>query len=100
MSDNELRGLLRRSNAMGPNQRLLLAFYSALPPGEDGTQRTAQKLAEEMGWAPTFFSRIRKELVEAGLLEEYSKFNNIPYYRLSSRALGRKGKVVQLRPVG
>ncbi|MGV9267473.1 replication initiation protein, RepL2 [Kitasatospora sp. NPDC003701] len=100
MSDTELRAVIGRSKDLGPNQRLLLAFYGTLPPGEEGTQQTAQALAAEIGWAPTFFSRVRRDLVREGLLDEYHKFNNIKYYRLSSKALGgRKGRAI-LRSVG
>ncbi|MFD5084365.1 replication initiation protein, RepL2 [Kitasatospora sp. NPDC058406] len=102
MSDirDEVRAVVGRTRDLNPNQRLLLAFYATLPAGRTGTQQTGQALAEEMGWAPTVFSRIRKELVEAGWLDEYDRFNNVRYFRLSDHALGRRPKVVRLRNVG
>ncbi|MGW2255183.1 replication initiation protein, RepL2 [Kitasatospora sp. NPDC001660] len=102
MSDtrDDVRALIGRTKDLSPNQRLLLSFYATLPAGKTGTQQTGQALAEEMGWAPTFFSRVRKELVETGWLEEYDRFNNIRYYRLTNQALGRRSKVVRLRNVG
>ncbi|MFJ9457730.1 replication initiation protein, RepL2 [Kitasatospora sp. NPDC101447] len=100
MSDthNDVRALIGRTKDLTANQRLLLVHYAALPAGKTGTQQTGQALAAEMGWAPTFFSRIRKELVEADWLEEYDRFNNIRYYRPTDQALGRRSKVVRLRP--
>jgi acyl carrier protein phosphodiesterase len=95
-----MRALLSHTKDLSPNQRLLLVFYATLPTGRTGTQQTGQVLAEAMGWAPTFFSRVRKELVESGWLEEYDRFNNIRYYHLTNQALGRRPKVVHLHPIG
>lgn len=102
MSDSleDLRALLGRAKDLSPNQRLLLAFYGTLPAGKQGTEQTGQALALEMGWAPTVFSRIRTELVEGGWLDEYGRFNNVRYYRLSDQAMGRRSKVVRLRRAG
>ncbi|MFD8782579.1 hypothetical protein [Kitasatospora sp. NPDC059599] len=97
---NDVRALIGCTKDLTANQRLLLVHYAALPAGKTGTQQTGQALAAEMGWAPTFFSRIRKELVEAGWLEEYDRFNNIRYYRPTDQALGRRPKVVRLRHAG
>jgi hypothetical protein len=98
--EEDIRALIARSKDLGPNQRLLIAFYASLPAGDNGTQRTGQALAVELGWSPTFFSRIRTGLVEGGWLDEYARFNNVRYYRLSDQALGRRSTVVKFRRAG
>ncbi|MHA6756957.1 replication initiation protein, RepL2 [Streptacidiphilus sp. PAMC 29251] len=102
MSDTlqDVRALMGRAKDLPPNQRLLLAFYATLPSGKEGTEQTGAALAKEMGWQPTVFSRVRTELVEAGWLDEYGRFNNVRYYQPSDMAMGRRSKVVQMRRAG
>lgn len=101
-TDNRVQAVLDNSHGLPANQRLLLVIYA----NADGkyrngaVEKTAQDLAKDLGWAPTVFSRTRKELIEAGFLEQHGKFNNVKYFRLTDQALGRGGTVVRLRTAG
>ncbi|MFI1189647.1 replication initiation protein, RepL2 [Streptomyces californicus] len=92
------RQVMRRSQALTPNQRLVLQTYALMPKEPSGAVRmTARALAEEeLGWTPTLFSRVRGQLVEEGWLEFVDKLSNSPIYRLGERATGQR-TVIQLR---
>lgn len=57
---------------------------------------TGAKLAELVGMSPTVFSRTRRQVVEAGWLEESERLAHISYYRLSAKCTG-EDVVVPLR---
>ncbi|GAA0464304.1 replication initiation protein, RepL2 [Streptomyces stramineus] len=89
--------VLRQTKGLKPNQRLLLQLYAAAPKLPNGAvQQTATRLAGELGWTPTLFSRVRKDLVEQGWLEEVDRVGNISVYRLGERTTGER-RVVPLR---
>ncbi|MGW1496444.1 replication initiation protein, RepL2 [Streptomyces sp. NPDC002402] len=92
------REVLRRSEDLTPNQRLLLQLYAIMPKEPGGAVRkTARELAEDwLGWTPSLFSRVRGQLVEDGWLEFVDKLSNSPIYRLGERATGQR-TVIQLR---
>ncbi|MER6563298.1 replication initiation protein, RepL2 [Streptomyces sp. NPDC001027] len=92
------REVLRRSEALSPNQRLVLQLYAIMPKEPGGAVRkTARALAEdELGWKPTLFSRVRGQLIEDGWLEYVDKLSNSPIYRLGERATGQR-TVIPLR---
>ncbi|MEV8476229.1 replication initiation protein, RepL2 [Streptomyces sp. NPDC051173] len=99
MSSGDLVALtvLRRTRKLKPNQRLLLQLYALAPKAPNGAvKRTAAALAEELGWTPSLFSRVRKELVKEGWLEEVDRVTNIPIYRLGEESTGER-RVVPLR---
>lgn len=85
------REVLRRTEGLKPNERLLLQLYATVPKEPSGAVRkTARELAEnELGWTPTLFSRVRGQLVEDGRLELVDKLSNSPIY-LAERATGRR----------
>ncbi|MFF1680768.1 replication initiation protein, RepL2 [Streptomyces sp. NPDC058256] len=92
------REVLRRSEDLTPNQRLLLQLYAIMPKEPGGAVRkTARELAEDwLGWKPSLFSRVRGQLVEDGWLEFVDKLSNSPIYRLGERATGQR-TVIPLR---
>ncbi|MFE2350257.1 replication initiation protein, RepL2 [Kitasatospora cineracea] len=94
--------VLSASKGLPPNQRLVLVHYATHPKRDrHGTvEETNEKLADGLGWQPTVFSRTRKELIEAGFLEERKRVGNVRYYGLTTKAIGRKAKIVPLRSVG
>jgi hypothetical protein len=49
-----------------------------------------------VGMFPTVFSRMRRQVVEAGWLEETERLAHISYYRLSAKSTGEE-IVVPLR---
>jgi DNA-binding MarR family transcriptional regulator len=89
--------LLRRTAGLSPNQRLIVLLYAMVPTDRAGAVcKTGQELSDLVGLTPTMFSRIRRQLVEAGWLEESGHFAHIKYYRLTSKATGEQ-IVVPLR---
>ncbi|MCF3137213.1 MULTISPECIES: helix-turn-helix domain-containing protein [Streptomyces] len=89
--------LLTHTAGLPANQRLILTLYAAHPTDRAGTvSKTAAELAEVLGMSPTVFSRTRRQLVEAGWLEESERLGHIRYYRLSPKATGEE-VVVPLR---
>ncbi|MFI9206295.1 replication initiation protein, RepL2 [Streptomyces sp. NPDC053048] len=89
--------VLRRSRKLKPNQRLLLQLYATAHKAPNGAvQKTAAVLAEELGWTPTLFSRVRKDLAKEGWLEEVDRISNSPIYRLGELSTGER-RVVPLR---
>ncbi len=94
--------VLRASHGLPPNQRLVLVHYATHPDRTSNgmVEETNEKLAAALGWVPTVFSRTRKELIEAGFLQERKRTGNVRYYGLTAKALGPKSKVSHLRSVG
>ena len=89
--------LLEHTAGLPANQRLILMLYAAHPTDRAGTvSKTAAELAETLGMSPTVFSRTRRQVVEAGWLEESERLGHIRYYRLSPKATGEE-VVVPLR---
>lgn len=89
--------LLRQTAGMTANQRLVVMLYALHPTNRAGTvQETGANLALMVGMSPSVFSRTRKQVVEAGWLEESERLAHIRYYRLSPRATG-ENVVVKLR---
>ncbi|MFE9679466.1 hypothetical protein ACFYO5_36075 [Streptomyces sp. NPDC006259] len=52
------------------------------------TQGLGANLAKLVGMSPTVFSRTRRQVVEAGWLEESERLAHISYYRLSAKSTG------------
>lgn len=89
--------LLRRTAGLTANQRVIVLTYAMLPADRGGAVvKTAQDLAELLGLSPTVFSRIRRQLIEGGWLEESDRLGHIRYYRLTSKATGEQ-VVIPLR---
>ncbi|MEV0244923.1 replication initiation protein, RepL2 [Streptomyces sp. NPDC050674] len=57
---------------------------------------TAANLAKLVGMAAPVFSRTRKQVIEAGWLEETERLGHIRYYRLDPKRMG-ENVVVPLR---
>lgn len=89
--------LLERTAGMTANQRLVVMLYALHPTDRSGAVlETAATLAKLVGMAAPVFSRTRKQVIEAGWLEETEKIGHIKYYRLDPRRLG-ENVVVPLR---
>lgn len=92
------RMLLRRTAGLSASQRLIVLMYAMMPTDRAGAVRmTGQQLAAEVDMTPTVFSRMRRQLVEAGWLEQSDRFSNIVYYRLTPRATGEENVVPMRR---
>ncbi|MEY9878191.1 DNA-binding MarR family transcriptional regulator [Streptacidiphilus sp. MAP12-33] len=99
-SKSDYKALLRRTHDLTPAQRLVVMLYALSDSDRGGVVReTGQDLAEQLGMTPTVFSRIRKQLVEAGWLEQSEKFAHITYFRLSPQALGEQTVVPMRRAI-
>ncbi|CAL9639611.1 replication initiation protein, RepL2 [Streptomyces albogriseolus] len=89
--------LLKATAGMTANQRLVVMLYALHPTDRSGAiLETAANLAKLVGMAPPVFSRTRKQVIEAGWLEETEKIGHIKYYRLAPKHLG-ENVVVPLR---
>ncbi|WP_217249311.1 replication initiation protein, RepL2 [Streptomyces sp. AC602_WCS936] len=89
--------LLRATVGMTANQRLVVMLYALHPTDRSGAVlETAANLAKLVGMSPPVFSRTRKQVIEAGWLEETGKIGHIKYYRVDPKQLG-ENVVVQLR---
>lgn len=63
---------------MTANQRLVVMLYAMHPTDRAGAViETGAKLAELVGMSPTVFSRTRRQVVEAGWLEESERLAHI-----------------------
>ncbi|MGW1374473.1 replication initiation protein, RepL2 [Streptomyces sp. NPDC002446] len=89
--------LLEKTAGMTANQRLVVMLYALHPTDRSGAVlTTAAELAKLVGMAPTVFSRTRKQVIEAGWLEETEKIGHIKYYRLDPKRMG-ENVVIPLR---
>jgi hypothetical protein len=98
-SDDKQRNLelLQATAGMTANQRLVVMLYALHPTDRAGAvAETAANLAALVGMSAPVFSRTRKQVIEAGWLEESDRLAHIRYYRLSPKALG-ENVVVPLR---
>jgi hypothetical protein len=94
---HRLLDVLHRTAGMTANQRLVVMLYAMHPTDRAGAViETGAKLAELVGMSPTVFSRTRRQVVEAGWLEESERLAHISYYRLSAKCTGQD-VVVPLR---
>ncbi|MDH6229124.1 helix-turn-helix domain-containing protein [Streptomyces sp. MJP52] len=89
----DVQYLLRTTGRkLSPNQRLVVLLYASAEQNPDGTVMTrATELAETAGMTPPVFSRTRKELCEAGWLEETGKFGRVSLYRLNRAMFTDRG---------
>ncbi|MFF9090501.1 replication initiation protein, RepL2 [Streptomyces sp. NPDC014991] len=93
----KLLDILQRSAGMTANQRLVVMLYAMHPTHRGGAViETGANLAKLVGMSPTVFSRTRRQVVEAGWLEETERLAHISYYRLSPKCTGEE-VVVPLR---
>ncbi|MFE6133522.1 replication initiation protein, RepL2 [Streptomyces sp. NPDC056437] len=93
----KLLDVLHRTAGMTANQRLVVMLYAMHPTDRSGAIiETGAKLAKLVGMSPTVFSRTRRQVVEAGWLEESERLAHISYYRLSAKSTG-EDVVVPLR---
>lgn len=89
--------LLEKTAGMTANQRLVVMLYALHPTDRSGAiLETAANLAKLVGMAPPVFSRTRKQVIEAGWLEETERIGHIKYYRLDPKRMGQN-VVVPLR---
>ncbi|MEV6808953.1 replication initiation protein, RepL2 [Streptomyces sp. NPDC017405] len=89
--------LLEKTVGMTANQRLVVMLYALHPTDRSGAVlETAANLAKLVGMAPPVFSRTRKQVIEAGWLEETERIGHIRYYRLDPKRMG-ENVVVPLR---
>ncbi|MER6539672.1 replication initiation protein, RepL2 [Streptomyces sp900105755] len=89
--------LLETTAGMSANQRLVVMLYALHPTDRSGAVlETAANLAKLVGMAAPVFSRTRKQVIEAGWLEETERIGHIKYYRLEPKRLGQN-VVVPLR---
>ncbi len=87
--DKKYMELLQKTAGLTANQRLIVMLYALLAPERDGTVRkTAAQLAALLNLSPTVFSRLRRQMITDGWLEEGDKLGHIRYYRLSPKATG------------
>ncbi|MEF9908615.1 replication initiation protein, RepL2 [Streptomyces flavovirens] len=97
----EIRDLLKVTSDLPPLQRLVIILYASMDQDDTGTvNATGAMLAAEAGMTPQLFSRVRRELVAAGWLEENPalRVGNVRYYRLTSKAVfGLDDNVIPLR---
>ncbi|MFD4481472.1 replication initiation protein, RepL2 [Streptomyces sp. NPDC058471] len=92
-----LLDVLHRTSGMTANQRLVVMLYAMHPTDRAGAVvETGANLAKLVGMSPTVFSRTRRQVVEAGWLEESDRLAHISYYRLSQKSTGEH-VVVPLR---
>jgi hypothetical protein len=81
--------LLQATAGMTANQRLVVMLYALHPTDRSGAVlETAANLAKLVGMAPPVFSRTRKQVIEAGWLEQTEKIGHIKYYRLDPKRMG------------
>ncbi len=89
--------LLEKTAGMTANQRLVVMLYALHPTDRSGAVlETAANLAKLVGMAAPVFSRTRKQVIEAGWLEETERIGHIRYYRLDPKRMGEK-VVIHLR---
>lgn len=93
----KLLDVLHRTAGMTANQRLVVMLYAMHPADRSGAViETGVNLAKLVGMSPTVFSRTRRQVVEAGWLEESERLAHIRYYRLSPKSTG-EDTVIPLR---
>jgi DNA-binding MarR family transcriptional regulator len=97
-AQEKFKAFLRRTAGLTANQRLILQMYVNLATDRSGTvEMPGKELALLIGLAPPVFSRLRKQLIEDGWLEESGRpHGRIHYYRLAPKATGEQ-VVVPLR---
>lgn len=84
--------LKKTGRRLSPNQRIVVMLYASSEQNADGTVVTrATDLAETVGMTPPVLSRTRKELCEAGWLEETGKFGQVKLYRLAPEIFKDRG---------
>lgn len=96
----QIRDLMKLTSELPPLQRLVVILYAAMDQDEQGTvYETGATLAAEAGMTPQLFSRVRRELVASGWLEESpGRIGNVRFYRLTSKANPDGGaSVISLR---
>ncbi|GAB2966224.1 replication initiation protein, RepL2 [Streptomyces heilongjiangensis] len=96
----QIRDLMKLTSDLPPLQRLVVILYAAMDQDDTGTvHETGANLAAEAGMTPQLFSRVRRELVAAGWLEEGpGRIGNVRFYRLTEKADAEGGaSVVALR---
>jgi DNA-binding MarR family transcriptional regulator len=92
---------LKATVDLTPTQREILLAYDALssdsPKGV--VEMTGLDIAKLLGLRDTVFSRLRRQLVAAGYLEEspQHRLGNIRYYRPSEKIAGDDSNVIPLR---
>ncbi|WP_342777904.1 replication initiation protein, RepL2 [Streptomyces hundungensis] len=93
----KLVDVLHRTTGMTAPQRLVVMLHARHPnrPRRRG-HRDERPTRQPVGMSPTVFSRIPRQAVEAGWLEESECPAHISYYRLSAKGTG-EDVVVPLR---
>lgn len=98
----EVVDLLRRTSELPPLQRIVVLLYASKDQTDTGTvPETAASMAGDLGMLPQLFTRVRRQLIEGGWLEEdpEMRVGKVRYYRLTPKATGGTDNVVQLRSV-
>ncbi|MFC9297072.1 replication initiation protein, RepL2 [Streptomyces sp. NPDC057011] len=95
----EVQRVLRETGDLPPLQRLLLVLYAVSDTDEIGTvHATGAELAAEASMSPQLLSRVRRELISGGWLEESGeRLGNMRFYRRTDKTTGRQ-TVTPLRP--
>ncbi|WP_331727893.1 replication initiation protein, RepL2 [Streptomyces sp. NBC_01176] len=89
--------LLEKTAGMTANQRLVVMLYALHPTDRSGAVlETAATLANLVGMAPSVFSRTRKQVIEAGWLEQTESIGHIKYFRIDPKRMG-ENVVIPLR---
>lgn len=100
-SREEIVELLKRTSDLPPLQRIIVMLYASKDQTDAGTVvETGTALADELGMLSQLFTRVRRQLIEGGWLEEDTalRIGKVRYYRLTDKAGPRPSNVVPLRP--
>ncbi|MGW3458314.1 replication initiation protein, RepL2 [Streptomyces olivaceoviridis] len=101
-SREEIRDLLKLTKELPSLQRLVVILYASMDQDDTGTVTvTGLNLAAEAGMTPQLFSRVRRELVASGWLEENPvlRIGNVRFYRLTEKANpNADAAILQFRP--
>ncbi|MFH8797671.1 replication initiation protein, RepL2 [Streptomyces sp. NPDC017941] len=92
--------LLKRTSELPPLQRIVILLYASKDQTDTGTvPETAAAMAEELGMLPQLFTRVRRQLIDGGWLEEDAamRIGKVKYYRLTPKATGGTSNVIPLR---
>jgi hypothetical protein len=98
----EVVDLLRRTSDLPPLQRIMILLYASKDQTDTGTvPETAAAMAADLGMLPQLFTRVRRQLIEGGWLEEdpEMRIGKVRYYRLTPKATGETNNVIPLRSV-
>lgn len=97
--NTDVTQLLKNTSKLPPLQRIVLVLYAVADSDSTGTvEATGTDLAEQVGMSRQLFSRVRRELIAGGWLEEdvEARFGKIRFYRLTRKCGGPENAVISL----